>query len=78
MSIIIPILPYLQIILSALLIILVLLQQSEADLGSAFGGGENLNAPAHTRRGMERVIFISTIVVAILFAASSLIALIAR
>ena len=70
------VLPYIQIVLSIILIALVLLQRSEADLGSAFGGGESLNAPSHTRRGAERFVFISTIVVAILFAASSFAALI--
>jgi protein translocase SecG subunit len=76
MGTIVQILPYIQLGLSVILIALILLQQSEADLGSAFGGGETLNAPAHTRRGFERVIFISTIVVAALFAASSLVAVI--
>ncbi|MBA3551064.1 preprotein translocase subunit SecG, partial [Patescibacteria group bacterium] len=42
------ILPYIQITLSIILIALVLLQKSEADLGSAFGGGESMNAPTHT------------------------------
>jgi protein translocase SecG subunit len=78
MSTFVQILPYIQIALSVILIALVLLQQSEADLGSAFGGGDSLNTPSHTRRGFERVIFISTIVVAVLFAASSLVALLVR
>jgi protein translocase SecG subunit len=78
MRTIVQIVPYIQLGLSVILIALVLLQQSEADLGSAFGGGESLNAPSHTRRGAERVIFISTIVVAVLFAASSLVAFIVR
>jgi protein translocase SecG subunit len=70
-------LPYIQIALSIALIGLVLVQQSDADLGSAFGGGDNLSA-AHTRRGMERTLFIATIVVGILFAASAFLALIVR
>jgi protein translocase SecG subunit len=78
MSTIVQILPYIQIALSIILIVLVLLQQSEADLGSAFGGGETLNTPSHTRRGLEKGIFIATIVVGILFAASSLAALLLR
>ncbi len=78
MGIITQILPYIQLVLSVLLVALVLLQQSEADLGSAFGGSENLSAPTHTRRGAERAIFISTILIAILFVASSLAALIIR
>lgn len=78
MATLIQILPYIQIALSVLLIALVLLQQSEADLGSAFGGGDSLNTPSHTRRGLEKGIFVSTIVVAVLFAASSLVALLVR
>lgn len=69
-------LPYIQIIFSLILITLVLLQQSDADLGSAFGGSDNLSSPAHTRRGGERFVFISTIVIAVLFAASAFVALI--
>ncbi|MDQ3014672.1 MAG: preprotein translocase subunit SecG [bacterium] len=78
MTTLIQILPYIQIALSVILIALVLLQQSEADLGSAFGGGDSLNTPSHTRRGLEKGIFVSTIVVAILFAASSLVAILFR
>lgn len=78
MTTLIQILPYIQIALSVFLIALVLLQQSEADLGSAFGGGDSLNTPSHTRRGLEKGIFVSTIVVAVLFAASSLVAILFR
>ena len=72
------ILPYIQIILAVIIIALVLLQQSDADLGGAFGGTDTLSSPAHTRRGFERFTFISTIIAGILFAAASLVALIAR
>jgi len=61
------ILPYIQIILSFLLIGGVLLQQSEAELGSAFGSGD-LGGTKHTRRGFEKFLFIGTIVVSVLFA----------
>jgi preprotein translocase subunit SecG len=71
------ILPYIQIGLSIILIALVLLQQSDADLGGTFGGSDNISA-AHTRRGMEKTIFNATILVGILFAVSSVLALIAR
>jgi protein translocase SecG subunit len=67
-----------QFILAVLLVGLVLLQQSEADLGSAFGGNESLSTPAHTRRGAEKLIFNLTILIAILFAVSSLVTLIIR
>jgi protein translocase SecG subunit len=70
-------LPYIQIILSLLLIIGVLLQQSEASLGSAFGG-DTLGGIQHTRRGAEKILFTATIVIAVLFAISAFLALIIR
>lgn len=54
--------------LSLLLIVGVLLQRSDAGLGSAFGS--DMNATRYARRGLERVLFHATIIVAILFAAS--------
>ena len=69
------ILPVIQIILSVLLVVLILLQQSEAGLGAAFGGSGD-SGFKHTRRGFEKVLFNSTIVVAILFALSAFVALI--
>lgn len=77
MANIIQILPYIQIILSVILVGLVLIQQSDADLGSSFGGSDNQNA-SRTRRGSERNIFVATIVVGILFAASAFVALIIK
>ena len=69
------IISYGQIVLSVLLIAGVLLQQSEAGLGGAFGGGDGFSSGHHTKRGAERVIFISTIIIAILFAVSSFVLL---
>lgn len=63
--------PYIQIVLSVLLIGGILLQQSEAGLGGAFGGGDGFSSGYHTKRGAERTIFIATIVVAVLFVATS-------
>ena len=68
-------LPYIQIILSILLIIVVLVQQSDAGLGSAFGGADDMSG-GHTRRGAEKMVFNSTIVLGILFVASTFLALI--
>jgi len=70
------VLPYIQIILSAIMVVLILLQQTGAQVGGAFGGSDNLSSAYHTRRGLEKVLFISTIIVAILFALSALINLI--
>ena len=63
-------LPYIQIILSIALIVCVLLQQTGAALGGAFGG-DNFSAAYHTRRGSEKYLFYTTIVVGVLFAISS-------
>ncbi|MFA7216366.1 MAG: preprotein translocase subunit SecG [Candidatus Paceibacterota bacterium] len=65
------IISYVQIILSLLLIGGILLQQSDAGLGGAFGGGDGFSSGKHTKRGPEKFIFISTIVVAILLSITS-------
>ncbi|MFZ2038407.1 MAG: preprotein translocase subunit SecG [Minisyncoccia bacterium] len=75
---IIAILPYIQIGLSVLLIIVILIQRSEAGAGGVFGGSDNFSSSFHTRRGFEKVLFIGGLVITILFAASSLIALAIR
>ena len=69
------VLPYIQLVLSVLLILCVLLQQTGASLGGAFGG-DNFSAAYHTRRGSEKFLFYATIVVGILFAISAFLALI--
>jgi preprotein translocase subunit SecG len=69
------ILQWTQIILSVLLIVVIMLQQSGAGLGGAFGGSDETGG-SRTKRGLEKVLFNTTIVIAILFAVSSLIALI--
>ncbi len=70
-------LPYIQIVLAVILIVCVLLQQTGASLGGAFGG-DNFSAAYHTRRGMEKNLFYTTIIVGILFALSSFAALIIK
>jgi preprotein translocase subunit SecG len=69
------ILPVIQIILSVLLVAGVLIQQSDAGLGSAFGGGDGGGGGGHTRRGAEKTIFNATIIIAILFVISAVLAL---
>jgi len=59
-------LPYIQIGLAVILTTLVLIQQSEGSLGSAFGG-DSFGAQHRTRRGAELYIFRATIIVGILF-----------
>ncbi|MCX6701782.1 MAG: preprotein translocase subunit SecG [Candidatus Zambryskibacteria bacterium] len=65
------IMPYIQIVLSVLLIGGILLQQSEAGLGGAFGGGDGFSSGYHTKRGAEKIIFIATIVIAVVFVITS-------
>ncbi|MFA6254275.1 MAG: preprotein translocase subunit SecG [Candidatus Paceibacterota bacterium] len=72
------VLPYVQIILSVLLVGSILLQQSEGSLGSAFGGGQSSASTWHTKRGLEKQLFIATIVLAILFVLSAVAALFVR
>ncbi len=64
-------LPYIQLTLSALLILVVLMQRTGASLGGAFGA-DNFSSGFHTRRGFEKTLFRSTIVLGILFALSAL------
>ena len=57
-------LPIIQIIVSITLIVLVLLQRGETALGSAFGQGSSSYS---TKRGIQKKVFIATIVFAVLF-----------
>ena len=59
-----------QIVISILLMVTVLIQNKGVGLGSAFGGEGNVY---RTKRGAEKTIFISTIVLAVLFLATALI-----
>lgn len=61
-------LPYIQVILGILMSAGILLQQSDAGLGSAFGGSDS--SIQYTRRGFDKTLFRGTIVISILFVAS--------
>lgn len=74
MQVLINTLPYIQITISVLLIIVVLIQQSDASLGSSFGADDS-GTIGHTRRGIEKFFFNSTIILGILFAVTAFIAL---
>ena len=63
-------LPYIQIALSLLLVAGVLLQRSEASLGTAFGSDSALGG-RFMRRGFEKLSFNATILVGILFVLSA-------
>jgi len=68
------VLPYIQIALAILLVGGVLLQQTGAGLGGAFGG-DNFSSGFHSRRGIEKLLFNMTVVVAVLFVLSAFAAL---
>lgn len=72
------ILPYIQIALSILLVAAILIQKSEAGVGGSFGGNDNFSVGFHTRRGFEQKLFYFTIILAVLFAVSSLLILIIK
>jgi protein translocase SecG subunit len=66
----VQILSIVQLVLSVILIILVLLQQQDSGLGVAFGGtGGGVKL---TRRGPEKMVFLATVVVSIIFFSISL------
>jgi len=62
----------LQILISILLIALILVQARGAGLGEAWGGSSEFFV---SRRGMEKIIFLATVILAILFLLSSFISL---
>lgn len=70
MEIIRTILPYVQIILSILLVAAILLQQRGSSLGGAFGG-DNFSATYHKRRGAELFLFKLSVILGILFVGSA-------
>ncbi len=61
-----------QIVLSVLVVVSILLQQKGEGLSGIFGGMGEFYA---TRRGLEKTIFIASIVLVILFAASVVVGL---
>jgi protein translocase SecG subunit len=74
MNFIANILPWAQIVLSVIMTVLILLQRSDASLGSAFGGTDSTSV--YTRRGAEKILFYMTVAVSVLFALSALVALV--
>jgi preprotein translocase subunit SecG len=74
MTLIANLLPGVQLVLSVLLIAAILLQQRGAGLGGAFG--DQSQETFYKRRGGELFLFRATIVLAVLFALSALVALI--
>jgi len=67
--------PWVQIGLAVAITGAILLQKNEAGLGSVFGGD---SSAIHTKRGVEKGLFVTTIVLAALFIITSILALIIR
>mgnify|MGYP000409074625 CR=1 FL=1 len=76
MQLIGKILPYVEIVLSVILILAILLQQSGSGMG-ALGGGDD-SSFHHTRRGFEKFLFYLSIVCGVLFALSAFLAIIIK
>ncbi len=76
MEFLVTVLPWIQIILSIILTTTIILQQTGAGVGGAFGGGDD--SIRYTRRGMEKVLFYISIIVAILFTLSAFAMLVIR
>ncbi len=66
-----PVLPYVQVILSILLVAAIMLQQRGSSLGGAFGG-DNFSATFHKRRGGELFLFRFTVIAGTLFVITAL------
>jgi len=67
--------PWVQIGLAIAITGAVLLQKNEAGLGSAFGGD---SSAVHTKRGVEKGLFVTTIILATLFIITSILVLLIR
>lgn len=68
-----PIIYLIQIILAIFLVAVILIQQKGSGLGSTFGGDLGFY---RTKRGAEKLLFYLTIILALLFTASSILGLI--
>jgi len=76
MQLLATILPFVQVALAVLLGAGILLQQTGTTVGGAFGGSDNFGSGFHTRRGSERILFIATLIIAILFVISAFLKLV--
>ena len=61
-----------QFVLAALLVTVILLQQKGTGLSGVFGGSSNIYS---TKRGVDRILYLSTIVISVIFFSLSLIRL---
>jgi protein translocase SecG subunit len=77
MKLVAQILPYAQIILSVVLVLSILLQQSSAGLGGALGGSDG-GGFHHTRRGFEKFLFYLSIACGVLFVLFAILSIVAK
>ena len=67
------IIPIIQVVVAILLIILIVLQERSAGLSTLFGGESGFY---QTRRGVEKIVFVSTIVLTVVFVVLAILQLI--
>ena len=77
MNLAVKLLPYGQIILSVILVLAIMLQQTGSGLGGALGGNDG-GGFHHTRRGFEKFLFYLSIVCGILFALVAFLSIISK
>ena len=77
MNLVAVVLPYMQIILSVILVLAILLQQTGSGLGGALGGNDT-GSFHQTRRGFEKFLFYLSLVCGILFALLALLSIIIK
>jgi len=77
MSLVTGVLPYAQIILSVVLVLSIMLQQTSAGVGGALGGSD-AGGFHSTRRGFEKFLFYLSIVCGILFALLALLSILIK
>lgn len=63
-------LPWIQGVIAVILVLAILLQQSGSGVGGALGGSDSVIH--HTKRGFEKFLFQTTIVLGVLFVALSI------
>lgn len=58
-----------QVVISVLLIVVILLQEKGVGLGSSFGGGGEFY---RSKRGIDKFLFVATVVLSVLFIGSAM------
>ena len=75
MEMLVTYLPWIQVVIAVLLTASILFQQGEGSVGSTFGGSNSFGSSFHTKRGLEKNLFIATIILATLFIGSAILRL---